>query len=114
MENLESLLGPPGNWRHTAFSMIKQIPPGHVASYGYVADRVNAHGHSVSARNIAWLRHKLYEELGHETIVPLHRLAKSGDIHSLADSEETRAINDRLRRNEGFFDNPRFLDRERG
>lgn len=108
-EHLELFLGPPNGWRRTAFAKIKEIPIGHLAAYGRIAELVRHEGHSTGARNIAWLRNKLYELLGHETKVPLHRVAKKGDVGSLADSDHTKYLNDSLRGEEGFFKNPRWV-----
>lgn len=109
LDPLEDFLGPSDGWRRAAFSIIGGIPRGHLATYGRIAELVMAHGHSAGPRNIAWLRHELYGLLGHETTVPLHRVAKAGDIDSLADSGETKKLNDRLRREEGFFENQRWI-----
>jgi alkylated DNA nucleotide flippase Atl1 len=97
----------PGEWQWHVAQMIATIPSGQLATYGAIAAAVNhIHGHSINARNVAWLRGKLYELLTHDTAVPLHRVAKAGDIESLYDSQETKSINDELRRREGSLHNP--------
>ena len=96
-------------WRRHALDVIRQIPSGWLATYGRIAELVRQRGYSVNARNIAWLRERLYGILGHDTDVSLHRIARVGDINSLADSEDTKELNDRLRREEGFFENQQWL-----
>jgi len=97
----------PGEWQWHVAQMITTILSGQLATYGAIADAVNRrHGLSINARNVAWLRGKLYELLSHETAVPLHRVAKVGDIESLHDSEETKGINDERRQREGSLQNP--------
>lgn len=97
-------------WRWCAAIEINAIPPGHLATYGYIAKIVEArHGVRVRPRNIAWLRKRLYKIFTHDTEVPLHRIAKAGDVDSLADSEETQACNKQKREAEGSWDTPKWL-----
>ncbi|GAA5482735.1 MGMT family protein [Haloferula sargassicola] len=85
-------------WRRAAYNQINVIPKGMLASYGRIAELTNlAAGTAVSARQIAWLRRRLYGFLTHDTEVPLHRVAKMGDVASKHDSEDTRRINTELR-----------------
>ncbi len=106
---LEELLAERDSWRRITFEEISRIPSGYLATYGRIAEKTNERGHGISARNVAWLRERLYQVLGHETRVPLHRVAKQYDVDSLHDSEETKQINDVKRRTEGFFAHPRWL-----
>ncbi len=106
---LEDFLAGRDSWRRAAFREISRIPSGCLASYGRIAEMTNERGYSINARNVAWLRERLYWVLGHETDVPLHRVAKKYDVDSIHDSEETRGINNVKRRAEGFFANPRWL-----
>lgn len=99
----------PGEWQWHAAQVIAEIPSGRLATYGCIAQIANQRlGCNLNARNIAWLRRHLYGllVLGHDTRVPLHRVAKVGDVESLADSEETRRYNDRLRGQEGSLSDP--------
>lgn len=107
----------PDDWRLHAFRVIDDIPSGCLASYGAIAAMVNARtGHSIIARNVAWLRSELYGWVrgGDEDIrklnLPLHRVAKAGDAKACGDSPETRADcrDRRERENEGFATNPRW------
>jgi alkylated DNA nucleotide flippase Atl1 len=96
-------------WRLAAFNVICDIPRGSLASYGYIAGAIRETGFSVSPRTIGWLRRRIYGFLGHESEVPLHRVARAGDVHSRADSERTRARNDMLRQAEGSIERPNWL-----
>ena len=94
-------------WRWHVTRVITEIPRGNLATYGCIANTVNERfGHAIIARNVAWLRGYLYGILTHDTLVPLHRVAKAGDVHSLADSSETKSYNDRRRGMEGSLTNP--------
>lgn len=108
LNGIEAVLrNSPGEWQWHVAQMIATIPSGQIATYGAIAEAVNRiHGHSINARNVAWLRGKLYELLSHDTMVPLHRVAKVGDIESLADSKETKSYNDELRGREGSLQSP--------
>ena len=95
------------NWRWHTAQIISEVPTGNIATYGAIAEAVNRrHNLNISSRNVAWLRGKLYELLGHDTIVPLHRIAVAGDVNSKRDSETTKSYNDRLREKEGSLENP--------
>ena len=97
-------------WRWQVTQVIAQIPSGYLVTYGCVAEIANkTYGLKIGARNVAWLRGHLYGLLTHDTQVPLHRIAKIGDIDSITDSEETKICNDRLRGQEGSLANPLWL-----
>ncbi len=105
----EFLRYPTNEWRWHVAQAIAEVPPGYLATYGAIAEVVNRrHGLNILARNVGWLRGKLYELLTHDTQVPLHRIAKAGDVDSLYDSETTKSYNDRLRIEEGSLENPRW------
>ncbi len=94
-------------WQWHVTRIITEIPSGHLATYGCITEIANqCFGHTLIPRNVAWLRKHLYGLLSHDTQVPLHRVAKTGDVESLADSDETKEYNDRLRRREGSLENP--------
>ena len=76
-------------WRWYVAKVISEIPSDYLATYGCIAEFVNQrHGLNISPRNVAWLRKYLYQLLTHETEVPLHRVAKIGDVNSLEDSKK--------------------------
>lgn len=94
-------------WQWHVTRIITEIPSGHLATYGCIAEIANQRfGHTLIPRNVAWLRRHLYGLLTHDTHVPLHRVAKVGDVESLADSGATKECNDRLRGQEGSLENP--------
>ena len=98
------------NWRWQVTQIIAEIPSGYLATYGRIAEIANQQlGLNVNARNIAWLRRHIYELRTHDTTIPLHRIAKKGDVNSSADSETTRRYNNRLRGQEGSLRNTRWL-----
>ena len=100
-----------GEWQWHVTLIIMQIPSGHLATYGCIGNVANQlFGHNLIPRNVAWLRNRLYGLLTHDTLVPLHRLAKAGDVQSCADSEITKPYNDRLRGQEGSLTNPVWWD----
>ena len=100
----------PNSWRWLAAVEMDSIPSGRLATYGYITSTVaNRYGVQVSPRNVAWLRKYLYGILTHDTEVPLHRIAKVGDVGSLADSEETRGYNKLKRKQEGSLGSPKWL-----
>lgn len=108
LQSLEKQLRSSKNeWQWHVAKIITEIPPSHLATYGCIAKIANQHfGHTLTPLNVAWLRKHLYALLTHNTHVPLHRIAKAGDVKSLADSPETREHNDRLRGREGSLENP--------
>ena len=94
-------------WQWHVAQIIAEIPSGHLATYRCIAKIANhRYGLKIGPRNVAWLRRHLYELLSHDTQVPLHRVAKVGDVNSDADSAITKRYNDRLRRLEGSLTHP--------
>lgn len=112
MDELEDFLRASRNeWRFRVYQAIGRIRRGYVATYGHIARQVNRmHGLRINARNVAWLRGKLYNRLGHHSDVPLHRVAKQGDAESEWDLPTTKKANRRLRLAEGSWPQPRWLD----
>ena len=112
LRNIEQdLRNSPAEWQWHVAQIISEVPTGHLATYGKIAEVVNRrHGHRINARNVAWLRRKLYGLLSHDTQVPLHRVTKIGDVASLADSNITKSYNDRLRGQENSLHNPTWWD----
>ena len=110
LANIESFLKEPKNdWRWHVAQVIAEVPSGYLATYGAIADAVNRrHDLNIMGRNVSWLRRKLYEKLTHHTQVPLHRIAKEGDVGSIYDSNGTKLCNDRLRSEEGSLENPKW------
>ena len=108
LQSIESQLrNSKDEWRWHVTRIIAEIPPGHLATYGCITKIANqCFGHTLIPRNVAWLRGHLYGLLTHNTHVPLHRVAKAGDVESLEDSDETKEHNDRLRGQEGSLKNP--------
>jgi alkylated DNA nucleotide flippase Atl1 len=99
-------------WEWKAYQLINDttIPPGCLVTYGRLAELTNeVHGTSINARNVANLRRKLYGLLGHDTDVPLHRIAKKDDVASEYDSPTTKRVNDQRRSAEGTLSNPRWV-----
>jgi alkylated DNA nucleotide flippase Atl1 len=109
--NIEKELAKSKNaWELKVYQLIKHIPRGYVITYGGLARRANKkHGLRVIARNIGNLRNKLYHLLGHDSDVPLHRIAKKGDYLSEYDSPKTQKYNRRLRTAEGSWPEPEWL-----
>lgn len=100
------------DWEQKVKQLINDdiIPSGYLISYGRLAELVNQkHGLNIGPRNVAYLRRKLYGILGHQTNVPLHRIAKKGDVKSLFDSERTRKENNLRRGKEGSLTNPKWV-----
>ena len=108
LRNIEQVLRrSSGEWQWHVVRIITEIPSGRLASYKCIAKIANQRlGRNLQGRNIARLRRQLYGYLGHDTKIPLHRVAKIGDVESLADSKETKYYNDRLRQQEGTLTNP--------
>ena len=104
------LCGSKNQWRWFAAKEIDSVPRGRLATYGYIANVVNGkYGLSISARNVGWLRKYLYGKLSHDTNVPLHRIAKQGDVLSCWDSDETKACNAKKRGEEGSIKFPKWM-----
>ena len=81
-----------GEW--AVAQAILKIPAGRLITYRCLSQL--ALGYDAS-RSTARLRRKLYGLLGHGTKVPLHRIAKQGDLNSCHDSVKTRRENNRRR-----------------
>ena len=84
-------------WEWAVAEAILKIPPGHLITYKCLS--VFATGKDAS-RATGNLRNKLYRLLGHRTKVPLHRVAKQGDLTSEYDSPKTRRENAKRRKKE--------------
>lgn len=108
LQSLETKLrASPGAWQWHAATRIAEIPYGHLINYKRFADWVNATcALRINASNVAWLRRYLYAALGRNTPVPLHRLAKAGDVHSRHDSVDLKAHHDTRRAAEGILTAP--------
>ena len=92
-------------WERKVYKLICQIPSGHVATYGSIANKLDPKSSALAVSN---LRRKLYHTLTHDTDVPLHRLGSQDDDHCSNDSKETREISIKKRLEEGFYDKPRY------
>lgn len=95
-------------WRWKTALLICEIPEGCLVNYGAIAKCVNnKFGLNINARNVAWLREYLYNNLRneHKTAIPLHRIAKKGDYKSKHDSVQTCEINEKKRKKEGTYNN---------
>lgn len=98
-----------GEWRWHAASVIQDVPPGYLCTYGEIAQEVNRRASlRVNARNIGWLRGYLYHRTKRNTAIPLHRLAKAGDTRCAWDSDRTSCDAKALRAQEGSWQNPRW------
>ena len=103
------LNGSPNDWQNKVFSLILKIPPGYLISYGHLAQWANReYGLNLRPRNTAWLRGKLYGILGHDTDVPIHRIATQGDAESTKDHPHTQAVNREKRTAEGTYPVPKW------
>ena len=88
-------------------TLITRVPAGRLITYGRLAEWANAsHGLHIGASNVAWLRSHLQNLLGDSTAVPLHRLAKTGDLYSLQETPARKRLNDQLRASEGSLAHP--------
>lgn len=104
-----NLAGSPNDWQRKVFSLILRIPSGYLISYGQLARCANReYNLNLVPRNMAWLRGKLYSILGHDTDVPLHRIATQGDAESMKDQPETKTVNRNKRSAEGTYPTPRW------
>lgn len=97
--NIEDRLS---SWELRVACLITEIPRGRLINYECLAalarDRPNRRPPS---RAVANLRRKLYVLLGHQTQVPLHRVASKGALNSERDSIETTDENRNRRAEEG-------------
>lgn len=106
-----------GEWELKVYQLINEetIPPGHLINYGRLAELTNEkYGTIINARNVANFRRKLYgyKRSGKYVIpknLPLHRIAKKGDVKSEHDSDQTRQENNLLRGQEGSLMNPIWI-----
>ena len=98
-----------GEWQWHTAEVISEIPWGYLATYGEVASIVNRRFyHNIIPRNVGNLRGVLYELFRPFDVLPLHRVAKQGDVMSYFDSPLTRAENHILRGQEGSLAHPRW------
>ena len=104
------LAGSPNDWQRKVFRLILAIPSGHLISYGNLARWANQeHDLRLRPRNTAWLRKHIYHIIGHDTEIPIHRVANEGDVKSTRDHEYTQEINHKKRSAEGSLHNPIWL-----
>ena len=104
---VSKLNGSPNDWQNKVFSLIQRIPSGYLVSYGHLAQWANRqYGLTLGPRNTAWLRGKLYGILGHDTDIPIHRIATQGDPNSTKDHPYTQTINREKRTAEGTYPTP--------
>ena len=103
------LAGAPGEWRLKVFSLICRVPPGYLISYGELARWANReYGLRLNPRNTAWLRGQIYGIIGHDTQIPIHRIATQGDAESTKDHEYTQKVNREKRMGEGTYPHPKW------
>jgi len=108
MQELSQVANQLTPWEFHVAKIITEIPSARLLTYGCLA-RLAAERYGYkenAARAVANLRNKLYGLLGHDTTLPLHRIATQGDRHSRKDSAITKSYNDRLRAREGTLDLP--------
>ena len=108
MEELNQVASQLTPWELDVANIITEIPSGRLATYGCLARfAAKRYGHNENAAlAVANFRNKLYGLLGHDTTLPLHRIATQDDRHSRKDSPTTKSYNDRLRAREGTLDLP--------
>lgn len=103
----DTLRASPQAWQWHVATLIMRVPAGRLITYGRLAEWANAsYGLHVGASNVAWLRTHLQNLLGDSTAVPLHRLAKAGDLLSLQEPPARKKRNDQLRASEGSLAHP--------
>ena len=103
----DNLRGSPQAWQWHVADLITRVPAGRLITYGQVAQWANtSYGLHVGASNVAWLRTHLQNLLGDSTVVPLHRLAKTGDPYSRKETPARKRLNDQLRDAEGSLTDP--------
>ena len=102
----------PDEWQFKVLGLIQQIPTGHLISYGNLARWAkNEYGLKLTPRNTAWLVKKIYYLIGHDTDIPLHRVASTDDAKSARDSAVTQRFNRHKRTAEGSFHHPVWLQK---
>jgi len=97
-EELDAIRWELSEWEWAVAVAILKVPPGRLITYKCLS--ILATGRDAS-RAVGNLRNKLYRLLGYKTKVPIHRIAKKGDLTSEWDEPETRPVNARLRKREG-------------
>ena len=103
------LAGSPNDWRRNVFDLILRIPAGYLISYGDLARWANReHGLHIGPRNAGWLRARIYDIVGHETDIPIHRIATQGDAESTKDQPYTQVVNRQKRTAEGTYPHPKW------
>jgi alkylated DNA nucleotide flippase Atl1 len=104
------LRGSPNEWRLKVLALIRRVPSGCLISYGNLARWANKeYGLDTGPRNTAWLRKKIYGVIGHDTDIPIHRVANDGDTSSSLDHPVTQHINRIKRGEEGSLRSPVWL-----
>jgi len=113
MAYLDSELGNALNGKGRAvLDVIYRIPSGVLISYGNLARWVNKeHGANLGPRHVASFRKRIYQTIGHDTDIPIHRIANDRDIHSTLDHPVTQEFNRIKRNDEGFFLKPVWLQK---
>ena len=102
-----TLRASPQAWQWHVATLIARVPAGRLITYGRLAEWANAsYGLRLGASNVAWLRTHLQNLLGNGTAVPLHRLAKAGDLYSRQETTARKRRNDQLRSSEGSLAHP--------
>ena len=103
----DALRASPQAWQWHVATLITRVPSGRLITYGRLAEWANAsYGLRVGASNVAWLRTHLQNLLGDNTAVPLHRLAKAGDLYSRRETAARKRLNEQLRASEGSLARP--------
>lgn len=92
---LKSIKNGLNEWEWKTTLIISQIPEGTLLTYHAVKEWAEQEQKldPKTERNIGILRNKLYTKLGHDTIIPLHRIMSRGDLESNEDSEQTKFTN---------------------
>ena len=104
-----TLSGSPHNWQLKVFDLIRRIPSGYLISYGELARWANReYNLQLCPQNTAWLRKALYHIIGHDTDIPLHRIATQWDAESSKDHPYTQQINRQKRMAEGTYPHPKW------
>lgn len=105
-----ALRGSHDEWRLKVVGLIRQVPTGCLISYGNLAKWARQEfGLDIGPRNAAWLRKKIYWTVGHDTDIPIHRVANDGDTRSTRDHPVTQHINRYKRSAEDSLDHPVWL-----
>ena len=103
----DNLRASPQAWQWHVATLITRVPVGRLVTYGRLAQWANAaYGLHIGASNVAWLRTYLENLLGDVSVLPLHRLAKTGDPFSRKETPARKRLNDQLRAPEGTLADP--------